>query len=352
MKYRHDTVQSAEYLRLAVKRMAQQAAGLHPASYAIWYEYVAGINPDLRSAIDAYLQRGERLDDRTTYALYAKYVSALDAQTAQRIGDNVTQLVDQVSASAVEAGNQASRFGDSLERWSGELLEPPGPRSQFSLGVEDILRGTREMQSAITTLQERLEQSTREAQQLRNDVARAREEALLDPLTGLTNRRGFDLAIAAAAKEVEAGATPGPCLLMIDLDSFKRLNDTYGHPFGDRVLIKVAEILRANVKGKDTAARYGGEEFAVLLPQTPRGGAVGLAEALRAMVASSRVRQNGKNETWVGNFTVSIGVADLVPGESAADLVARADRALYTAKTQGRNRVQLATRPTPVPTTD
>ena len=175
---------------------------------------------------------------------------------------------------------------------------------------------------------------------------------MLDPLTGLTNRRGFDLAIAAAAKEVEAGATPGPCLLMIDLDSFKRLNDTYGHPFGDRVLIKVAEILRANVKGKDTAARYGGEEFAVLLPQTPRGGAVGLAEALRAMVASSRVRQNGKNETWVGNFTVSIGVADLVPGESAADLVARADRALYTAKTQGRNRVQLATRPTPVPTTD
>jgi len=345
-------MQSAEYLRLAVKRMAQQAAGLHPASYAIWYEYVAGINPDLQAAIDTILQRGERLDDQTTYALYAKYIAALDAQAAQRIGDSVTQLVDQVSASAVEAGNQATRFGDSLERWSGKLVEPPGARGQYGVGVEDILRGTREMQSAISALQEQLEQSMREAQQLRSDVARAREEALLDPLTGLTNRRGFDLAIAESIKAMDAGVLPGPCLLMIDLDSFKRLNDTYGHPFGDRVLIKVAEILRANVKGKDTASRYGGEEFAVLLPQTPRGGAVGLAEALRAMVAASRVKQNGKNETWVGNFTVSIGVADLVNGESAAELVARADRALYTAKTQGRNRVQLATRPAPVPATD
>lgn len=348
MKYRHSTVQSADYLRLAVKRMAQQAAGLHPASYAIWYEYVSGINPDLQSAMDAYLERGERLDDQATYALYAKYVSTLDAQTAQRIGDSVTQLVDQVSASAVEAGNQASRFGDSLERWSGELVEPTIARGQFSIGVEDILRGTREMQSAITTLQDRLELSMREAQQLRDDVARAREEALLDPLTGLANRRAFDLAIAACIKEVDAGA-PAACLLMIDLDSFKRLNDTYGHPFGDKVLVKVAEILRANVKGKDTASRYGGEEFAVLLPQTPRGGAVGLAEALRAMVASSRLRQSGKSETWVGNFTVSIGVADLLPGESAADLIARADRALYTAKTQGRNRVQLAARPVTSP---
>jgi len=106
-------------------------------------------------------------------------------------------------------------------------------------------------------------------------------------------------------------------------------------------------MLRANVKGKDTAARYGGEEFAVILPHTPRGGAVGLAEALRALVAASRIKNGSNNQTLIGNITVSIGIADYVAGESAADLIARADQALYAAKAQGRNRVNLAPRPQP-----
>lgn len=346
MKYCHTTTQSTEYLRLALKHMTQQEAGLHPASYAIWYEYVAGLNPDLRTEIDSRLAAGVRLNDETTYTLYARYVAGLDMHTAARIGNSVTQLVENVSESAAVAGDQAQRFGNSLERWSDSLTTPQAAKGAFAVGVEDILRGTREMQSAIGALQEQLERSTREAQQLREEVARAREEALLDPLTGLANRRGFDVALATCLQQAnEMAAAPGPCLLMIDLDGFKRLNDTYGHPFGDKVLAHIGELLKANVKGKDTAARYGGEEFAILLPQTPRGGAIGLAEALRALVASSRVRLNGKNESWIGNITVSIGVADYVSGEPSIDLVARADRALYTAKQQGRNRVSLAPRP-------
>lgn len=345
MKYCHSTTQSTEYLRLALKHMTQQEAGLHPASYAIWYEYVAGLNPDLRTEIDSRLAAGVRLNDETTYALYARYVAGLDMQAAARIGNSVTQLVENVSESAAVAGDQAQRFGNSLERWSDTLATPQAAKGAFAVGVEDILRGTREMQAAIGALQEQLEKSTHEAQQLREEVARAREEALLDPLTGLANRRGFDLALTVCLQQASETVVPGPCLLMIDLDGFKRLNDTYGHPFGDKVLAHIGELLKANVKGKDTAARYGGEEFAILLPQTPRGGAVGLAEALRALVASSRVRLNGKNESWIGNITVSIGVADYVSGEQSTDLVARADRALYTAKQQGRNRVSLAPRP-------
>jgi diguanylate cyclase len=108
------------------------------------------------------------------------------------------------------------------------------------------------------------------------------------------------------------------------------------------VLSDVGQILRANVKGQDTAARYGGEEFALILPRTPRGGALGLAEALRAIIHASEFRQKGDLHTPAGSISVSIGVADYLAGESASDLIARADHALYLAKTQGRNRVSLA----------
>ncbi|NMQ29569.1 GGDEF domain-containing protein [Candidatus Accumulibacter phosphatis] len=348
MRYEHTFAQSAVFLRQAVKRMGQQEAGLHPFSYAIWYEYVSGINRDLQIALDACLTTEGKLDDPTACALYYKHVADLDSKTALSIGDSVGHLVDQVADSATHAGDQASHYSDSLERW-GETLQhptnakgaqPPPP------GLAEILRGTRDMQKAIGDLQARLENSSREAQELRHEVARAREEALVDGLTGLANRRGFDLALAASLQQnIPSG--PGPCLLMIDLDRFKRLNDTHGHLFGDKVLAGVGEMLRANVKGKDSAARYGGEEFAVILPRTPRGGAVGLAEALRALVAASRIKTGGGKQLLIGKITVSIGIADYVAGESAAEFIARADQALYAAKGEGRNRVNLAPRPQP-----
>jgi diguanylate cyclase len=128
---------------------------------------------------------------------------------------------------------------------------------------------------------------------------------------------------------------------MADIDHFKRVNDSYGHLIGDKVLHAVGRALQANVKGKDTASRFGGEEFAVLLPQTPLEGAARLAETLRTTVASGRVKSIGSGET-VGNITISIGVACYRAGEPAAELIARADRALYAAKASGRNRVCLA----------
>jgi len=334
----------AQFLRQAVKRMSQQGAGLHPFSYAIWYEYVSGINRDLQIALDARLTTEGKLDDPAACALYYKHVADLDAKTALRIGDSVGDLVGQVADSATHAGDQASHYSDSLERWSATLQHPANAKEAQPPGLAEILRGTRDMQKAISDLQERLENSSREAQELRHEVARAREEALVDGLTGLANRRGFDLALTACLQQ-DLPSGHGPCLLMIDLDRFKRLNDTHGHLFGDKVLAGVGEMLRANVKGKDTAARFGGEEFAVILPRTPRGGAVGLAEALRALVAASRIRTSGSKQLLIGNITVSIGIADYVAGESAAEFIARADQALYAAKGEGRNRVNLAPRP-------
>jgi diguanylate cyclase len=339
MRYDDSLERSAEYLRLAIQRMTRQDAGLHPVSYALWYEYVAGINPRLNADVDALTRDGARLSDEATYALYNKHIADLDEESSRRISNSVQQIVAQVSESAAQAGDRASLFGDALDRWSGALARP-GSGSGTQAAFDGIRRDTRQMQEAVSTLQVKLEESTREAQRLKEELLRAREEARIDALTGLANRKGFDIALQACLATAHPG-TAGPCLLMADIDHFKRINDLYGHLFGDKVIRAVAGALKANVKGKDTAARFGGEEFAILLPETPIAGAAGLAEKLRATIAGVRVRRLDSAET-IGNVTISIGLAGYTPGESATDFVGRADQALYAAKSQGRNRLSIS----------
>jgi diguanylate cyclase len=339
MRYRESLSQSAECLRLALQHMGRHDAGLHPVSYAVWYEYVAGINPALTAELDGLNRTKVRLNDEMVFALYRRHIAEIDDATAERISNQVQRIVHRVSDSAAQAGERASHFGNALEQLS-ESLNRPRDAGAAPIELEEVLRDTRDMQDAIGKLQTRLDQSLREAEQLRQEVARAREEALVDALTGLPNRKALDRAMDATLADLGSNAT-GPCLLMVDIDHFKRINDTYGHLFGDKVLRSIGQILKANVKGRDTAARYGGEEFAVLLPHTPLHGALGLAEALRRTIAGGRVKRLDSDET-IGNITVSIGLAAFRSGETAAQLLGRADRALYASKAQGRNRVTVA----------
>ena len=337
MKYRDSVEKSGEYLRLALPLMAKQAAPLHPVSYAVWYEYVSGGNSSLKACIDEHLLKGAVLDDKATHDIFHKHVAGINEQLAQRISEGFQKVMADVSSSAALAGDQAGQFGSALEKWCVDLdSSDPGT----SLGADAILDLTRSMQGSVVSLKERLDESRREIEQLRQEVVKAREDALADGLTGLTNRRGFDMAIAECL--MQSGASEcGPSLLITDIDHFKRVNDTYGHLFGDKVIRAVAQILKDNVKGKDTAARYGGEEFVVLLPDTPIEGAHKVAEMIRAKVEGFRIKRTSDNEA-VANITVSLGVASFRAGESVADFVARADAALYASKNEGRNRVTLA----------
>jgi len=161
-----------------------------------------------------------------------------------------------------------------------------------------------------------------------------------DPLTGLSNRRQFELALASEVDRVARAGEPA-LVLMIDIDHFKQVNDTYGHVFGDKVIRAVAQILKNNVRGRNLSARYGGEEFVVLLPDTPIEDARQIAEMIRSDVERVRIRRSSDN--WApANFSLSLGVASFRLGESAVDFVARADLALYASKNEGRNRVTVA----------
>lgn len=165
----------------------------------------------------------------------------------------------------------------------------------------------------------------------------ARSEADRDALTGLCTRRVFDEVLGDLTAQPRRSPT---ALLMIDLDHFKRINDTHGHRVGDVVLRQVAETIRAQVRAeRDIVARYGGEEIAVIAPETGSSGAAELAERIRAQVANLRVLSDGA----LVSVTVSVGVAVLEQGEHNSDAVGRlveeADAKLYEAKHAGRNRV-------------
>lgn len=169
---------------------------------------------------------------------------------------------------------------------------------------------------------------------LRN--ALAYRDALLasrkDALTGVGNRAAFEEALAREVLLAQRSGQP-LALLVLDLDHFKHINDLYGHPVGDSVLKETAACIRADLRATDLLFRYGGEEFVVLLGNTDKSGALGVAERIRQAIATHGFCQ--------GNLlvTVSIGVAVLAAGECAGDLFARADAALYRAKAAGRNRV-------------
>ncbi|WP_051304498.1 GGDEF domain-containing protein [Chitinilyticum litopenaei] len=161
--------------------------------------------------------------------------------------------------------------------------------------------------------------------------------ARTDPLTGLMNRRAF---FERAAQEVARSARNHQplALLMLDIDFFKRINDTHGHEAGDRALVRLADVLRGQLRNIDVLARMGGEEFALLLPDTDQVAAPLIAERLRQAVAQQTL---GSGEAAFG-FTVSLGVAARQPDEPIDTLLNRADKALYKAKHAGRNRVCLA----------
>ncbi len=160
-------------------------------------------------------------------------------------------------------------------------------------------------------------------------------KAATDAITGLLNRYALQVILANHHAQALRYSQPLSCL-MIDVDKFKVVNDTHGHPSGDAALRQVAGILKEAVRGSDIVFRYGGEEFMVLLPDTMLEGAVALAEKIRALTASHPFG-DGERSFFL---TLSVGAAVLHEGESGNDMITRADAALYRAKALGRNRVE------------
>ena len=192
--------------------------------------------------------------------------------------------------------------------------------------------------SAVAVLLGKLrERLHRQRSELKAALARIQDLATRDELTGLANRRHAQQLLAYEVSRNEHAAQPF-AVALIDLDHFKRLNDCHGHAGGDEVLRRFADEARASVCGFELVARWGGEEFLLLMPGASAAVALATTERMRARIDGVRIARDGGTL----RFTCSAGVAEHVPGQTAAQTLSRADEALYRAKGAGRNRVELA----------
>lgn len=222
------------------------------------------------------------------------------------------------------------------ETWDGGVYRQG---AYFILVCERVVEQDRQLQRQLLTLTEDYAEQERALVRANRALSQRTEEIerLLrtDLLTNLPNRRHFDALLTAQIDTANRYGDPFS-LLLIDLDTFKVLNDTYGHLVGDEVLRRAAATLETTHRAADVVARWGGEEFIALVPKTDDAGAAIVAERLREAIAA----MEGPEEHI--SITISIGVAQWRPCESANELVGRADRALYQAKDGGRNRVVVA----------
>ena len=204
--------------------------------------------------------------------------------------------------------------------------------------VGGLSTATQRVRRETASLEKRLESSNKEVARLREHLEQVRRDAMTDALTNLANRKAFDERLEQAC--ADAGRTPLP-LAILDIDHFKRFNDTWGHQTGDQVLRYVSTILSRVCSGNRFVARFGGEEFAIIFPGESPGAVMAALEHIREEVSSRSLRRRSTNDD-LGAVTLSAGFAEHLPSEGAAALLERADEALYASKRGGRNRVTSA----------
>jgi len=338
MRYLQTKTESNELLRIALPQMARWGSGCQPPSYTLWYEYVAGSNEELKTALNERMRDTTPLTLDETHRFYARFIADRDFAATGDLQSELERTLGQLGQLASHAGEDAHQYGQSLQACGDQLGDHLDVESVRGV-IKALAAETRRMQESNAKLRSELETKGGELREISSKLDSVRSEAMLDPLTGLINRRGFQHAIDQALTKGPTGLS-GWSLLMVDIDHFKKVNDTHGHLLGDKVLQAVARVLKSCIKGRDLAVRLGGEEFAIVLPETTPTGALSLAENIRQTVSRGTIKRNDGGV--IGNVTISIGVAAYRVTESLEHWIERADQALYASKGSGRNRVTLA----------
>ena len=259
----------------------------------------------------------------------------------ESLRETFRQLIVNTQGEFIRSGGDLANYSTTLERFVDMLGTNSAPEA-LATEVHKVLADTQAVDVSRKHLDEQLSDVLTEVEILRRELEQVRQESLTDALTGIANRKAFDATLESEivlARNERAHL----CLLLADIDHFKRFNDAHGHLVGDQVLRFVASLMKRTVKGKDFVARYGGEEFAIILPQTDLAGAEVVAEQVISSVRAGKLVDKSKNESY-GQVTISIGIAEYELDRPTREFIRSADQALYRAKENGRDRVEIASK--------
>jgi diguanylate cyclase len=322
--------------KTAIALMGECAVIPTPENFELFYAFAAGENPGVTQVIGAMVAAKKPFTPEILADLRLRCLSgARAARAMDTVGSTMTQTIDSVLVKLEAAGRHTEAYTSQLSAAGGALDADQSPADMRKL-VEDLIAATRAMESKTKALESELQKSSEQVTDLRGKLDDVRKESLTDPLTGIANRKAFDAAMETAMLALAEGEAVS--LMMCDIDHFKKFNDSWGHQTGDQVLRLVANCLSDNVKGRDTAARYGGEEFGVLLRGSTLADATHVADQIRLAVQGRKLVKKSTGDV-LGTITISIGVAQFGPGDSAEAVIRRADACLYGAKQHGRNLV-------------
>ena len=316
----------------------EQNINPHPLNYYIWYSYYKGDNPKFRQEMDRVLNDPFGYNDRIGKRLYEEYLEDQDNSDNQ-FDSAFKRLIGLMIQKMNLWSDRLEEHTKELDACATSLSGDPLNAEELKKLTHSVLSTANSMQQSTAEFQKELLESTKEVQDLRQQLIEARAEIMQDELTQVGNRKAFNNAI----EELTTEAMQAPqtlCLIMTDIDHFKRFNDTFGHLVGDSVLRYFANVMKKGKQENETICRYGGEEFAILLANSNLEAAMARAEAVRSGIESAQLKRTN-SEQALGKITASFGISVYQgPRETVESFIKRADDALYLAKDQGRNQVK------------
>lgn len=330
--------QASEYLRLALQKLSKHKAPATPVNYSLAYSYVSGKDMKIKQKLDDAIADDQILDANTAEALYMQLFYNENLMN-EHLRVDLLSVAAQVIGSLIDIAGKTNVANGKLDKHLKSLAQSTDTCDVLK-AVSNIMKETRAFVTDSRKLEIDLNTSIKDVSKLKEELANARREATTDSLTKLNNRGGFDHKIKqlTALHNIEGIDF---CIIFIDIDYFKKINDEHGHLVGDKVLSSLAQIFKSKVRGSDFTARYGGEEFVILLPDTCITNAFSVAENIRSTIEKNRLTLR-KSGISLGAITASFGVAGHRKDESADDVISRCDAALYRAKKLGRNRTVIA----------
>ncbi|MEO9944532.1 GGDEF domain-containing protein [Paraglaciecola sp.] len=326
---------SFETLKQTIPLMLKHKVSAVPTNYALWYTYASNELPELKEAIDSALEKKQALSPIKTKELYRNHVAAQEETSAWELRQSVEAMLIELTQSLHDTRTETTSFKETMDSCIDDLakVEKEGLSIEEAMAlVRNLVKDTQSIRRSTISFNASLNEAQNEIIALREQLEKSQQDALYDALTGLCNRRYFDEELASQA------LNPNLFLLIVDLDYFKKINDTYGHVMGDLVLKATAKKLQATCRDGAQAFRFGGEEFAVIIPNSNFSKAKSIAESMRKAIEKITVKDKRTGQV-VGDISASIGIGELLKGMNPLALVEKADKQLYKAKNLGRNRV-------------
>lgn len=325
------------YSEKALAKMQAHQVTPTPHHYALFFAYGASQPSELVREIDLMYQKVPVVTDEILDELYTRFLSETQSRAVKNSAESAKKILAEMMMSVAHLSGSTSAVSQEINRKLEALDDAPSDELMKDF-ASTIIESARVLKESSDQVAEKLANSQKQIADLKEDLAKASSESERDFLTGVYNRKAFDKRLHDGLQEAKE-KDQQLSLLMLDIDHFKNFNDSFGHDIGDQVLKIVARTLTDSVKGMDMVARFGGEEFAVILPKTPIGGAMIVADAIRKAIASREMKRRDTGENY-GVITVSVGVACYRHGtDNPAALLKRADEAMYRSKKSGRNRV-------------